>query len=98
MSLTWISVIEVVLNVTGYVIFFSVLYPVRIRLFVIADEDPKQDDHCYLPHEAHSWKTDADVGVFLTVAEVPEALYAAHGLFFVAVCCSRCLFRRLRVW
>lgn len=85
LSLTWISEIEVVLNVTGYVFFFSVLDPVRIRLFVIADEDPKQDDHCYLPDEAHSWKTDANVGVFWMVAEVPEALYAAHGLFFVAI-------------
>lgn len=85
LSLTWISEIEVVLNVTGYVIFFPVLYPVRIRLFVIADEDPEQDDHCYLPHEAHSWKTDTDVGVFWTVAQVPEALHTAHGFF---CCCS----------
>lgn len=60
----------------------------RIRLFVIADEDPKQDDHCYLPHEAHSWKTDADVGVFWTVAQVPEALHAAHGFF----CCRSFIF------
>lgn len=79
LSLTWISEVEVILNVTGYVFFFLVLYPVRIRLFIVPDEDPKQDDHCCLPHEAHGWKTEADVGVFLTVAEVPEALYAAHG-------------------
>lgn len=68
LSLTRISEIEVIFNVTGYVFFFSELYPVSISLFIIANEDPKQDDHCNLPHEAHSWKTDADVGVFRTVA------------------------------
>lgn len=78
-ALTWISEVEVILNVTRYVFFFPVLYPVRIWLLVIADEDSKQDDHCYLPHEAHSWKADADVSVFWTVAEGPEALYAAHN-------------------
>lgn len=88
LSLTWISEIEVVLNVTGDVVFFPVLYPVSIRLFIIADEDPKQDDHCYLPHEAHSWKADADVGVFWTVTQVPEALNAAHGFF----CCRGFIF------
>lgn len=67
-SLTWISEIEVVLSVAGYVFFFPVLYPVRVGLFVIADEDAKQDDHRNLPHEAHSWETDTDVGVFWTVA------------------------------
>lgn len=83
MSLTWVSEVEVILNVAGYVFLFSVLYPVCVRLFVVADEDPKQDDHGYLPHEAHSWEADADVGVFRSVAEVPEALDAAHG----STCC-----------
>lgn len=78
-ALTWISEVEVILNVTRYVFFFPVLYPVRIRLFVVADEDSKQDNHCCLPNEAHSWKADADIGVFWTVAEGPEALYAAHN-------------------
>lgn len=40
-ALTWISEVEVILNVTRYVFFFPVLYPVRIRLLVVADEDSK---------------------------------------------------------
>lgn len=80
-SLTWISEVEVILNVTWYIFFFPVLYPVWIRLFVVTDEDSKQDDHRRLPHEANCWETDANICVLWTVAQIPEALHTAHFFF-----------------
>lgn len=44
-SLTWIPVVEIILNVTRYVVSFSVLYPMWICLYIISNKNSKQDDH-----------------------------------------------------
>ena len=38
------------------------LLPVSICLLVVSDEDPKQDDHGYLPHKADRRQGDPHVG------------------------------------
>lgn len=76
--LTWVSEVEVILNVTRYILGFPVFYPAWTRLLIVTNKNPKQDDHSYLPHKANSWKTQADVSIFCTVAHLPEALDAAH--------------------
>lgn len=87
-TLTWISEVEVILNVTWYIFSFSVLYPVWIRFFIVTNKNPKQDDHGCLPHNANGWKTDTNISVFWTVAQFPEALYAAHCFWLVFIFCS----------
>lgn len=76
---TWISEVEVVLDVTCYIFMFFVLSPVGIRLLIVTDKNSKQDDHGGLPHDTNCWKAQADVGVFRAVAHLPEALTGSHG-------------------
>lgn len=79
-GLTWISVVEVILNITRYVLSVFVLYPVWVRFFIVTDKNTKEDDHCYLPHKANRWKTNTNISVFGTVTHVPKALNAPHFL------------------
>lgn len=81
--LTWISEVELVLEVRE-VLFLFQLYPVSICLLVVADEDPKQHNHSNLPDEADGRQADADVGVLLRPKEVGCALTAVPhlGLLF----------------
>lgn len=78
-ELTWISEVEVVLNVAD-VFGLSVLNPVSVGFLVVANKNAKQDDHGCLPHKANCREADPHVGVFGAVTQVPEALNAAHGL------------------
>lgn len=85
MSLTWISEVEVVLNVTCYIFSFPVLYPVRIRFFIVTNKNPKQDDHGCLPHNANCWKTEANISILRTVTQLPEALNTAHCFWLESI-------------
>ncbi len=79
-TLTWVSVVEVILNVTRDVVLMLVLRPVCIRLLVITHKHSKQDDHGDLPHEADQRQGDPDIRVF---GHAPEASAAGsqvlHG-------------------
>lgn len=94
-TLTWISEVKVILNVTWYVFFFPVLYPVCVRLLVVTDEDSKQDDHRRLPHEANCRETNANICVLWTVTQIPEALHAAHFLKLFFLFQYFCLFQEV---
>ena len=61
-ALTWVSEVEVILNVAGDVVFPPELLPVSVRLLVVSDEDPEQDNHGDLPHKADSGQGDPHVG------------------------------------
>lgn len=63
--LTGISEVEVIFDVTRDVVGLFVLYPVCICLLVISDENSKQDDHSYLPDEAHGGQADPHISVLL---------------------------------
>lgn len=67
--LTWISVVEIILNITCNVMFLLVLDPVSISFFIITHKDPKKDDHSNLPHKANNRKADPDISVLRRVPE-----------------------------
>lgn len=78
--LTGISEVEVVLDVAGDVVGPSVLWPAAAGLLVVADENPEQNDHGNLPHEADSRQADPNVGVLPAAEKVARSLAAVpHG-------------------
>lgn len=100
-ALTRISEVEIVLDVTGDVVLPSELNPVCVRLFVIADENSKQDDHRNLPDEADCREADANVGRPLPVEKIPHdarcvlwALSSAGSSLFSGTLTCICKYRR----
>lgn len=64
MILTWVSIVKVILYMTGNTFLTHMFNPVAVRLLIIADEHTKQDDHSNLPDKANDWKTDSNICVF----------------------------------
>lgn len=71
-TLTGVSEVEVILNVAGYVVSPFVFDPVCVWLFIIPDENSKQDDHRNLPDEADRREADPNVGVPLPTEKIPH--------------------------
>lgn len=78
-TLTGVSEVEIVLDVAADVVSPFVLNPVCVRLFVIADENSKQDDHGNLPDEADRREADPHVGAALPAEKVPHAAWRVLG-------------------
>lgn len=70
--LTRISVVEIILNIAGDVVTLFVLNPVCVRLFVVADENSKQNNHRNLPDEADCRQADPNVGGSLAAEKIPH--------------------------
>lgn len=78
--LTGVSEVEVILYVAGDVFMGLGLYPVCVRLLVVADEDSEEDDHGDLPDEADYRQCKTDVGVLWPTETVFASLAAIpHG-------------------
>ena len=74
LTLTGVAEVEVVLDVAGDVILPPELLPVGVGLLVVADEDPEQDDHGDLPHEADGRQGHPHIGALGATVEP-----AQHG-------------------
>lgn len=83
-TLTRISEVEIVLDVAGDVVSPFVLNPVCVRLFIIPDENAKQNNHRNLPDEADCREADPDVGRPLPAEEIPHDARCVC----VCVCCG----------
>lgn len=78
--LTWVSEVEVVLDVTRDVFLVFVLGPVCIWFFIVTHKQSEQDDHGDLPHEADPRQADPDVRVFGPAPEASAAVdEVPHG-------------------
>lgn len=78
--LTGVSEVEVILYVAGDVFMGLGLYPVCVRLLVVADEDSEEDDHGNLPEETDNRQCKTDVGVLWPTETVFASLAAIpHG-------------------
>lgn len=65
-----------------------------VGLLIVANKNAKQDDHSCLPHEANRREAESHISVLWMVAQIPEALNAAHGLglevwFLLKICDTR---------
>lgn len=71
-TLTRISEVEIILDIAGDVVFPSELNPVCVRLFVIPDENSKQDNHRNLPNKADCREADPNIGTPLPAEKIPH--------------------------
>lgn len=84
--LTWVSEIEVIFYITRYVVFNPEFLPVCIRLFIVPDENAKQDDHGHLPDEADRRQTNPHIGVLVGTKEpVPHRVHCVQARMCTSV-------------